>query len=778
MEREAFVRGLRDLWPALMLLAGVGASGVLTQKLPAAVISLIAGATLAATAWLFYRAIIKFSPIDEREARHRLERQAGLSESAPLTSFGDRQVGGDRALWAWQKQRSDQVAGAFIKPASAEVSRRDWAKLAALSFATALCLWQPGPAGRALSFDLSPIMGDSDLVMDAWAQPPGYTGLPVIRLNRETPEISLPEGSIIVARMDGAKGAPKLRVAGQTLTMSRVPGQAWTGQAILRRSGDVALDRFGARAKWHVTAIKDQPPVLTRQQPIKIDPRGRLELSFSASDDYGVAAAFIRINSRDKVASLLGQDVFDTPLVLEGEAGDGGARQVFVDVADHVLTGLEVDVTLIVRDGLGQETASTPTRLIMPKRQWSSPLGGALQEQRLLILREARPYQPRPPAFARLFDPETGLSIRLDLREPLQGAPDGIAKAYDLLSATLASLQTMGLSDAGLLGLRFARERLALARTIEDAHAVAPLLWELALQAELSDQTPAQQKIAQAREALEQALKNGASDEDVKDLTQALREAVGERLDELAAQSAQGGGQGQNGPDNSVSGGDIDALLRELEQSGSSGARKEALDQLDKLADLMENLQPGGQAHSQSGEGGRRAGGTSLDDAMLEQRELSDQTDSLKGQSPQASANDLADRQDDLAKRLSPQSEPAQKGTEPQGQDDKAAAAQAMRQAGEALRRGDVDGAREAQARAEQALQQAAQAQAAAGGFDAQDPLGRTLPRSDDGGGTKVPSQAEKRRARDVREELRRRQADPNRDSQERDYLDRLLKDR
>ena len=47
MEREAFVRGLRALWPALMVIAGAGAFGVLTQKLPPAVISILAGVTLA-----------------------------------------------------------------------------------------------------------------------------------------------------------------------------------------------------------------------------------------------------------------------------------------------------------------------------------------------------------------------------------------------------------------------------------------------------------------------------------------------------------------------------------------------------------------------------------------------------------------------------------------------------------------------------------------------------------------------------------------------------------
>jgi hypothetical protein len=791
MEREAVVRGVRALWPVLMVLAGAGALGVLTGKLPPALISLLAGVTLACSAWLFYRAVKGFIPIDEQEAKHQLEQQAGLSEMAPLTSSADRLVGGNEALWSWHRRRLEAMAGALSKPANPVLTRQDGLRLVALILAIGVCLWQPVPASRALNFDLSPLMGDADLALDVWAQPPEYTGLPVVRLMRDTTSMSLPEGSVIFARLDGAKGAPRLRVGSTTEVMTRERGQAWRGNATLTQSGRVSLERLGTRAAWQVKAIKDQAPKLTNVQPITTDSRGRLDVTFAASDDYGIAGAFVRVTAVKPLVGLVGKNSFDTPMILEGEPGEDGTRHVFVDVADHVLSGLQVDARIVVRDGLGQETISAPTRLNMPEMEWKTPLGAALQEQRLLILREARPYQMRPPAFATLFDGQSNLPIKLDLSEPLVDAPEGIARAFARLNATLSSQKQVGLSDVGLMGLQFARERLALARTSDDAHEVAPILWQLALQAEVADQSPAQQRIAAARQALEQALKNGASDEQIKQLTQDLRDAVQERLQELA-QQGQGQGEGQGGSGGeSVSSGDIDKMLRELEQSGGSGARQDALDQLDKLGDLMESLQAGSSSGSGSegGQSSQSAGGAGpLDDVMREQRDLSDETTERKGQNEGAPAADLADRQNDLADRLSSPSgsEPSQPGPEAQVQAGKSQAAQAMRDAAEALRRGDLSGAADAQARAEQALQQAAQAQAqnqaqsskdgSAGGD--QDPLGRNLSRQDDGRGTKVPDQVEKRRARDVREELRRRQADPNRDSQERDYLDRLLKDR
>jgi hypothetical protein len=351
------------------------------------------------------------------------------------------------------------------------------------------------------------------------------------------------------------------------------------------------------------------------------------------------------------------------------------------------------------------------------------------------------------------------------------------------LSATLASMRVAGASDVAMMALRLARERVALARDTDDAHAVAPLLWQLALQAENAGQSPAQQRLSAAKDALEQALKNGASDEDIAKLSQELREAVGERLQELAQQGGAGGGGASGQGGDVVSGSDIDKMLRDLEQSGGSGALQDALDQLDQLSQLMENLQAGGGQGSGEAGLGQQSGPNPLDDAMREQRDLTDETGQRQSQGAGSPATDLADRQERLAERLSGGQEtqgPPRGGVQGQVEANKQQAAQAMREAAQALRRGDLSGAQDAQSRAEQALQQAASAQAANNGDSGgdRDPLGRASRRLDDGRQTKVPDQVEKRRARDVREELRRRQADPGRDGQERDYLDRLLKDR
>ena len=122
-------------------------------------------------------------------------------------------------------------------------------------------------------------------------------------------------------------------------------------------------------------------------------------------------------------------------------------------------------------------------------------------------------------------------------------------------------------------------------------------------------------------------------------------------------------------------------------------------------------------------------------------------------------------------------------------------AEQAMREAEGTLGKGDLSGAVQAQTRALDKLREGSQQanQALAGKLgggqlvrmpgqaDGRDPLGRQLEQegddngSGDNGTTKVPTEADLQKSREVLDELRRRSGDGHRPRAERDYLERLL---
>lgn len=142
----------------------------------------------------------------------------------------------------------------------------------------------------------------------------------------------------------------------------------------------------------------------------------------------------------------------------------------------------------------------------------------------------------------------------------------------------------------------------------------------------------------------------------------------------------------------------------------------------------------------------------------------------------------LAQRQGEIAEAL-----PGLAGRIPDtGEDAEAAreaigaARDAMEAARRALEAGDADGALAAQEDAIEALREAARAaseayETAEGGEPGQDgPLGRGGQQGT-GSETGVPSEAERQRAREILEELRRRAAERGRPQEELDYIDRLL---
>jgi hypothetical protein len=184
-----------------------------------------------------------------------------------------------------------------------------------------------------------------------------------------------------------------------------------------------------------------------------------------------------------------------------------------------------------------------------------------------------------------------------------------------------------------------------------------------------------------------------------------------------------------------------------------------------------------------------------LSETMGEQRALRDQTQQQRqGQGGSGGEQQGGEGGDELAER---QAQIRQGLAQAQRMADEAGAApsdnlnqagEAMRRAEDALRQGDLEGAEAAQSAALEELREGAEALAAEmrargreGGEEGEaggerDPLGRPTSGSADGGSeTRVPTESDPVRAREIFDEIRRRAQDPNRPAAEREYLRRLL---
>lgn len=747
------------------------------------------------------------------EIDRRIERANAL-EHAPVAAQSDQLAGGGefaRALWReHQKRMSARLDGIGADLPRPRIPERDpWGLRAvvALLVVTAFA-FSGGPRGGSVFDAFRPVAGPeaAPARIDAWVTPPTYTGRAPLFLtadgNREQQVFTVPAGSDFAVRVTGGSGSETLSLtdsAGETAVdaASAPAGAAAARQfagklardgLLMLRGGDTELRR------WTFQVIPDRAPTVAFAGEPKRAANGTLELAYTVEDDYGAVsgqAEFVQEMAAAPGARPLYAPP-EMPLGLPRRGAADNAARTTRDLTQHPWAGSKVALTLSVKDAADQEGRSDTREMVLPERPFANPLARAVIEQRRLLALDAN----NRGRVLRMLDAAT-------LR------PDD---AFDDLGAYLS--------------LMSARTRLKLAASDDQYRDVVDYMWQIALGIEDGSLSTAERRLKQAQEALRDALKNGASDEEIEKLMDELRQAMNEFLREFAERQAQNPDAQQPFPQNGqeLRQSDLDRMLDQIENLARSGSRDQAEQLLSQLQDMMNNLQMGQRQQGQQGgqQGQMRQQMDQLGEMMRRQQELMNetfQTDRAQrgeqgeqgdqgnqrgrngGQpmSPEAFAEALRQLQQGQG-QLQQQLQEFMRGLgelglEPgEGFGD---AGEAMGEAGKALGEADGEGAVGEQGRALEALRRGAQdmmqqMQQAMQGEDGgrqeggraqgadRDPLGR--PRAttgpDFGNSVKVPDEIDVQRARRILEEIRKRLGNALSPELERDYLERLLQTR
>ena len=737
-------------------------------------------------------------------------------------------------LWDLHRRRAAEAAARTrVRPPSPRLVERDRFALRAgalLVLVAAGFVAGPDKLGRlAAAFDWR---RDADAGqaarIDAWIDPPAYTGKPpLVLLGSSTAAaqdgsepVSAPVGSIVVVR---AAGASRVAATGDG---GLKPAPAKAGAApkrdgdtrfVLGGDGTLTVTQDGSTLRAiPLKAIPDLPPRVAVVGTPKGNYRGSLNLAYSLEDDYGVVGAEARFGQPViNGVPVTGRSLVEPPkgaLTLPATPGGLGEAKTTLDLSDHPWAGAHVTMVLSARDEAGNTGESKPVELVLPARPFLNPLARALVEQRRNLV----------------LDP--------DHKERVATALDALDLAPEVFDVP----------PAIHLGLHAAQVRLAAAKTDPALVEVADFLWAMALRIENGDLSQAEQDLRNAQKELRDAIDRGASPDEIKRLADNLRKQMDKFLSEMAQNAARNGerqqqdAQSQNS--RTVTEKDLQSMLDRMEEAARNGDTAEAQRLLDQLSGIMNNLKSAGRnaAQSQATREMNRSM-SDLDRMMREQGDVRDKTfkegngEDLdqQGDAQGQNGDDGSDPGQDQQGAGGDQSGQGQPGTGQQpgpglgelqrrqgalsqqlqalqkklrdlgmkGEQGLSDAESAMKQAEGALGKGQggVGEAVGAQGRALEGLQrgmkglgqqmaqgqggQPGQAQAPGEG-DAQsdqgddtDPLGR--PRQ--GRGTAQNNQLDvsgglAARAARVMEELRRRLGDPTRTPEEQDYLERLLK--
>ena len=784
--------------------------------------------------------VASFAPLLLRPRVSRRDRLARLDRDSrqlhrPASSLEDRLAnsGGDpttAALWALHQRRLEASAAALrVAPPSPRVAERDrYALRAAALVAAAGAAFVAGPEKypRLLAaFDWrTEGAPSSGFRLDAWIDPPPYTGRPPLLLTDAdagshdvatsfgAKSVQAPFGSTVIVRTTGVGGLaleasgglekpdPKKdspnRVEGgaATPTAEASNEQRWT----LHGDGKLILRRYGATvAQFTIASIPDKPPTIALVGQPKSNARGSLTLNYKVEDDYGVVGAEARFADPLINDKRVGDRALVGPphiaLSLPPGRGGLGAGETTADLSEHPWAGARVTMRLAAKDEGGNEGLSDPVQIVLPQRTFTKPLARALVEQRRNLV----------------LDPEKRTRV---------------ATAIDAL---MIAPEQFDVSASIYLGLTAISQRLAAARTDPDLLSTADLMWEMALQIEDGDVSQAERDLRNAQQNLRDALQRGASNEEIRKLMDQLRASLDKFLQALAQQQKrQGGEQAQAPNQRTITQRDLQSMLDRLENMARSGDMADAQRMLDQLQNLMENLQTaqrGGQ-NSMAREMNREM--SELDQMTREQQQLRDNTfqqgqqgqqggeaqqgeqdqagqgpngaprEGQSGQSLRQRQQALRQRLENLQRRMKQLGLDAQKGLGGadqamreaeqalgQGKDGQAGAVDAQGRALEALRQGAQSMAQQMQQNGEGSGQMAGPGQPGDGpmrqGRDNPnvDPLGREAhdPRYDSFSRYDPLGAPSAQRAQQVLEELRKRLSNPGRPQEELDYFERLL---
>ena len=805
----AFERLYPTLFPTLVIIAGFLVVSLFDvwRVMPVWLHALALLGFVVAILYGLYRARSAFVWPSRAAGLARLEADSETRHQ-PLRVLEDRLPDGWQdpvASTLWQRHR-ERVLAALDKirlapPRSAMPGRDPWAARALVLLLLVVGMVEArGDFGQRLLRAVSPGTAAATVLpveVTMWVTPPTYTQRPplTIEQTRRMERLDVPAGSEAVVQLHNlapvGKPRPEIRFNGEALELGTLGERSGEARLMLETAGvlDIIPPAGEPLARWQVLVLPDMPPSISFAEPPRATHRRVLELAYDASDDYGVrrvALDFALVSRPSEADSVVLAEPARAPQQLTSTA--------YSDLTAHPLAGLEVELQLVATDGLGQEGRSEAVRMVLPERHFEHPLARAVVAERRRLVREP---QERGEVISRL---------------------DRLAES-ELAEQAGTAIQ---------LGLSIASSRLRQSSDAAERRSVVDLLWELALMIEEGTLSVAERSLREIQDALQRALEEGATDEELQALMDELREAMDRYLDELTQQALE---QMRNMPETMpmrpvdpsqmVDRQQLQEMLDRAEEMMQGGARDQAQAMLEQLQQMLENLQagipqmqphPGEQALSdlqrmielqqnlldrshqmrqgQPGEQGQEG----QDGQPGEQGQMGQDGQGMQGQSGSGQA---AAEQDALRRALGE----LMRRMGESGMDIPRSLGQAemqMRGARDALGEGQPGQAVGPQGDAIDLMQQGGQAMldqlreemanqpgggegfgppSMAGQRDGRDPLGRAM--RNEGGwdseGTEVPQEHDLGRARDVLEELYRRSRDLGRPQEELDYIDRLL---
>ena len=527
-------------------------------------------------------------------------------------------------LWELHRSRAANAAAGLRTPApDLRLSGRDPFALRyaapLLLLASGLLSWGGWPERLAAAFepnwDAALLQEVRQLHLEAWAEPPAYTGLAPVYLSEgggTGKTVELPLGTRLQAWVHDASGVPALVFRDPAAnSASAPPGRASfesaeSGSFRLEHwevpDGKVQVEADGlVLAEWQFRVRPDEPPRIEYRSPPQATRTGAATFAYRISDDYGAARAWAEMRPAEIAAGeelLPRRPPFRIPLTLPAQShvrsGEGGEEFIIRDLLSHPWAGAEVLVSLSVEDDIGQTGRSAAIPFRLPAHEFEDPMARAFAEQR----RE--------------------LALSSDLGE--------LVFAHSVLEAAIRHPSDYFDDPVSFLAARVASERLdaMIGRGVtgDGLADVESLLWRAARRLDEGMLPDVLEELRSRLRAVEEALEQAADPGELHRLLEELRAAAERYLKALvdAGQNREDTPLSFDARQSQIRSEALDEVLQAIRDAASVGSREMARRQLAQLRSILENLEarpPGPLEQDLTGLGGIIQDQTLLADETL-----------------------------------------------------------------------------------------------------------------------------------------------------------------
>lgn len=548
------------LWVEALAIAAMVPVGVIVLFLILAltgaggwIVDILGLAGLAATVWQAYR---RFRAPEPAAIDRRIERDSGLAHR-PIAAIEDRPApleGAEAPLWAAYRARLDRaIAGAKVGVPVPDFAAHDPFALRALLLLGLIAAWiAAGPqAGSRLAGLLAPprLFAGPAMSVQAWITPPRWTrGAPRLIGARDRIVHALAGSSLSLIVTGAGGGAPAAWIGGKPLGFATLDRGSYRATQPLLVSTRVVVGPFWHRAaRFRIDVTAPTPPLIGFTVPPHPDADGRrIDLSWRAESRYGLKSLALRYlpvsapNARTESASL-----------ARGKRLSGAAR---LDLLASPYAGLAVSGRLAAINPANLTGRSAEAKFTLPAPHLVNRTAQALEDVRRAL------------ALTPTLRPALAKTLIAIGQSPPGAVTPGTGKAIRRFAAAFAA----GGGKA--------------------AHPEAQL-WTLVQRAEQGAAYRSAQQLDAARRALEQALERALDGRpetarQLRALLDRLNRTTEAHLSALAQQA-----QARNQQAQPMSMSAIDRLAQRIAHEAAAGEEAQARRDMRRLRHMLNQLQ-------------------------------------------------------------------------------------------------------------------------------------------------------------------------------------------